>query len=376
MAKKPKTNRFSITNEKFYNFIKLTIAILLGLALAFVVLCFVSKDPVNAFVTILTGPLKKPRYMGVVIEKFVPFLFSGLCCCLLFKCGFFNLGGEGIFIASGLLMSVFACNEQLAIAGVHPAICILVAAVSGGLLMLIPAFFKAKYGANELVLSLMLNSAYLGLGTYIIKYHFLTTTTSLIASPDYQPTARIGFLSGQFFQDYHISITFFLGILATFLVWFVLYRTKLGYQIRLVGTNPKFADYAGINSFSLAMKTNFIAGALCGIGSAIQLLTQFNYFNWTGVNSPGIGFSGALMAMIGQSNPIGTFFASFFIKYLEQGTTVLYYSDTSVPSEIVAIIEGVIVLLVSSTYFLRRLREKKLLKEGLQSEYRNDREAK
>ena len=104
--KNVKENRFSITNETFFSFVKIAISILIALAITFVVLCFVSKDPVNAFWTILTGPLRKPRYMGVVIEKLLAYAFAGLCCCVLFKAGFFNLGAEGVFIMSGLACSV------------------------------------------------------------------------------------------------------------------------------------------------------------------------------------------------------------------------------------------------------------------------------
>lgn len=378
MAKKDFKKTFSITNEKFYNFVKLFIAILLGLALAFIVLVLVSDDPVTAFVTILTGSLKKPRYMGLIIEKFMPFVFAALCYCILFKCGFFNLGGEGIVVASGLVLSFVACSEKISALGgvIHPIVCILVAALVGGCLMLIPAFFKSKYGANELVLSLMLNSAYMGIATYIIKYHFLSNSTSLIASPNFLETSKVNYFANAFCEQYHISPMLIFVIVTTVLVYYIMFKTKLGYQIRLVGENPKFARYAGINSFKLAMLANFICGVLCGCGSACYLLTQADYFQWTGNASSGIGFSGSMLAMLGQNNPIGAFLATFFIKYLEQGAIVLYYNDTSVPSEIIVIIEGAIVLLVSSTYFLRGLRERKLLKEGLQSEYRSDREAK
>ncbi len=354
----------SITNEKVFNIIKISLSILIALAVTFIVLCIISDDPVNAFVTILTGPLRKPRYMGVAFEKTIPYVFSGLCCCVMFKAGFFNLGAEGIFIMSGIACTATALNQSLAIAGIHPIFCILAAAVSGGLLMMIPTYLKQKFGANEMVLSLMLNSAYLGIGCNIIKKHFLTKTTTLIASHDFLETARIGYLPGEFFSSYHISFCFFLTIAIVLVIYYILNKTKLGYQIRLTGANPDFANYSGINSFKLAMTTAFISGALAGIGAAIQLLTQYKYFSWT-QEGPGVGFSGNLMAMLGQNNPIGVLIASFFIQYLEEGTSVLYYTDSSVPSEIVAIVEGVMVLLISSQYFLRKTREKRLLKEGL-----------
>lgn len=378
MTKQNLKKTFSITNEKFYNFVKTSIAIILGLLLAFVVLVLLSDDPINAITTILTGSLKKSRYIGVIIEKFIPFVFGALCYCILFKCGFFNLGGEGVIVICGLFVAFTACNETLSSLGniLHPIICIIVSCVVGGLLMMIPAFFKAKFDADELVLSLMLNSAYSGLATYIIKYHFLSNENSLIASPNFKLTSKINYLPFEFAQTYHISIMLFVGIAVTIFVHYLLNKTKFGYQIRLAGENPRFADYAGIDSFKLSMKTNFLSGTLCGLAAAGYLLTQADYFQWTGGATSNIGFTGSMLAMLGQNNAIGSFIATFLIKFLEQGTTVLYYTDTSVPSEIVVIIEGAIILLVSSKYFLRGLREKKLLKEELQSSYQSNSEVK
>ena len=108
--KKAKKLDLSITNETVFSFVKTFIAILIALAITFVVLCVVSKNPVNAFITILTGALRKTRYIGLVLERTVPYTFAGLACGLLFKAGFFNLGAEGIFVMSGLIISIVAIN--------------------------------------------------------------------------------------------------------------------------------------------------------------------------------------------------------------------------------------------------------------------------
>ncbi len=352
----------SITNEHVFNAVKMLISIVIAFAITFVILCLISKAPVDALVTILVGPLRKARYMGIVFEKTIPYAFAGLAACLLFKAGFFNLGCEGIYLMSGVVIAAVAINENLAIAGLHPILCILAAAIFGGCLMLIPAYFKAKFNTNEMVLSLMLNSLYSGVAAYVVRTYMLTTTTSTVGSKDYLPTAKIGYI----FDTYHISACFFLMIAVAIILEIVMNKTKLGYQIRLSGSNAKFAEYSGINAFKLSMIVNFMAGALAGIGSATHLLTQTNFFIPT-VSVVGIGFSGMLMSMLGKNDPIATMIAAFFIQYLQEGTSVLYYTDTSVPSEIIAVVEGVVVLLISSQYFLRGYREKKLLKEGLEN---------
>ena len=101
------------------------------------------------------------------------------------------------------------------------------------------------------------------------------------------------------------------------------------------------------------------------MGATTHLLTLTSYYT-PAQSLVGIGFSGMLLSMLGRNNPIGIVIAAFFIKYLEQGAAVLYFVDSSVPSEIVAIVEGIVIMLISSQYFLRKLRERKLLEEGLE----------
>ena len=187
----------SITNERVFSAVKILISILIALIITFIVLCFISEQPLNAIMTIMFGPLKKARYIGIVIEKTIPYAFAGLAACLLFKAGFFNLGCEGIFIISGVSVAAVAINEKLAIAGLQPILCILAAGITGGILMLIPAFLKAKFNTNEMVLSLMLNSLYAGIAAYLVRTFMLTTTTSTVGSKNYMATAQIGYIFEQ-----------------------------------------------------------------------------------------------------------------------------------------------------------------------------------
>lgn len=352
---------FSISNPKFFNALKMAIAILIALVLTFIVLCFLSKDPVNALLTILTGPLSKPRYLGAVISRTIPYAFAGLAAGVLFKSGALNLGAEGIFVISGVAIAAVACSESLmSLGALHPFVCVLVGAVTGGILMLIPAILKAKFNTNEMVVSLMLNSIYSGVAMHIIRKYLLTTTTSTVGSKDYMPTSMFGYI----YEPLKITACLFILILAVVILYLVMNKSKLGYQIRIAGVNPKFAKYSGINAFSLSLKTAAIAGILAGIGSACQMLTQSTFYQ-PDKTCAGIGFSGMLLAMLGKNNPIAIVVATFLIQYLENGTNVLYFIDQSIPAEIVAIVEGIVILLISSQYFLMSFREKKLLKEGL-----------
>ena len=360
-SKYSKNYKLSITNSTVFEVVKMLISIVIALFITFLILCMVSKDPFTALKTILTAPLTKTRYFGEVIESFIPYAFAGLAAGVLFKSGAFNLGAEGIFIISGVVVAAIASSVQGLSPLIHPVLCYIGAIIVGGILMMLPAFLKSKFGTNEMVASLMLNSIYSGIAVHIIRNYLLTTTTSTIGSKDYLPSAKIGYL----YEPLRISACFVLLIIVTVVLYLIMYKTKLGYQIRLAGANPKFAEYSGISSFKLALSTAAIAGVLSGMGATTQLLTQTSFYQPDRTLS-GIGFSGMLLAMLGRNNPVGIVVAAFMIKYLEKGTSVLYRIDTSVPAEIVAIVEGIIILLISSQYFLRGFREKKLLKEGLE----------
>lgn len=359
-----KRKKLSITNYYVFESIKIFISILIALFITFIVLCLIYKDiskAFNAFSIILLGPLSKSRYFGIVIEKTIPYSFAGLAAGLLFRSGSFNLGVEGIYIISGVSISAIATSAISGSNIVHPTIAILAGALTGGILMMIPAFLKSKFSTNEMVSSLMLNSIYAGLANYLVRTYLLNPDASTIGTHNFYETAKIGYI----FEKYKITAFFFVLIIITILIYLLLFKTKFGYEIRLFGTNKRFAEYSGINAFKISLLTAFIAGCLAGIGSASQLLTQTNFYI-PAQSVTGIGFTGLLLAMLGRNHPIGIVVAAFFIQYLEQGTRVLYFSDSTIPSEIVGIVEAVVILLISSQYFLKGLREKQLLKEGIE----------
>lgn len=360
-SKYSKNYKLSISNPKIFDAVKMLISILIALAITFVILCLVSEDPVNALITILTGPLTKTRYIGAVIESFIPYAFAGLAAGVLFKSGAFNLGAEGIYILSGAVVTAIAISPVTTSPILHPILCYLGAMAFGGIIMILPSFLKAKFGTNEMVVSLMLNSVYAGIAAYVVRNYLGTLKRGGNSSKDYLPTAKIGYM----YEPLRITACFLLLIAVTIILYLIMKKSKLGYQIRLAGANPKFAGYSGISAFRLSITTAAIAGILSGMGATTALLTQTTFYT-PSQSLVGIGFSGMLLSMLGRNNPIGIIIASFLIKYLEQGTAILYFVDRSVPSEIVAIVEGIIIMLISSQYFLRSFREKRLLKEGLE----------
>lgn len=342
-----------------FEVIKTLIAMVVALLVTLFILFFVSSTPVESFIKLLVAPVSKVRYFGNVLETMVPIGFAGLATALLFKTGLFNLGTEGIFYISGVFTAFLASrmfNNPL----IDPLLVILLSSLFGGLVALIPAYFKVKYNTNELVLSLMLNSILYGIGLYVIKTLIRATDVPSLASEKFLESTKLFVFIPN--TRTHIGVIIFL--ITCVLVAIMMYRSKLGYAIRMTGMNPNFAKYSGMNAFVLFLVVHFISGVLAAMGSSIELLGMYERFTWIAL--PGLGFTGALIAMLGKNNPIGVLIASFGMAYIKTGAEIM--SRTSdVPVEMVAFVEAILVFLITSEYFLKRYKDKMLLKKGGQA---------
>jgi simple sugar transport system permease protein len=336
--------------------IQMAAAVLIALAISYGVLVLTSSEPLTAFGKMLFSPLTNVRYLGNVLELMVPLAFTGISTALLFRSGLFNLGGEGIFYIAGLLAAVLA-SQPMGGSPVHQMIVILSATVFGGLLACISGFFKAKYDANELVTSLMLNTIFFGIGFYLLKIKFRDLEVTGVASALFLDTARLPVI----IPRTHVTTGILLLCAAVLAVWFVMSRTKLGYMIKMTGFNRDFAVYSGMSIFSLTIIVHFLSGSLAGMGAAVHLMSLFTRFTWSAL--PGYGFDGCLVAMLGKNSPLGSFIAAFVLAYLRTGADIMARS-TDVPVEMVSIVEMVLVLMITADFLLKALNRRDALKSG------------
>ena len=353
--------RLSITNEFVFKIVKILISTLIALGITFVVLALVSDHPLENFIIILTSPVKKLRYFGNTIEMMIPVAFAGLSAALLFKMGVFNLFVEGLYYICGVACAA-AAVQQIGNGFVHPLLCILISCLLGSFLMGITGFLKARYNTNEVVSTLMLNNIMLGVGLFFLKRTGIRDEGfAAVASKVFSDSAKLDIL----FPGTRFTVSFLLLILTVVFVYVLIYKTRLGYSIRITGINSRFAHYSGISVFAMYMMVHAIAGAIAGLGTSTELLSLYDRFQWTDL--PGLGWDGILMATLADNHPVGILIASFGIAYLKKGAEVVSLT-TNVPVEIISIVQAILVLLVSSQRFLVRFRERKLLKEGMKDE--------
>ena len=322
---------------------------------AFLIIVLVSDQPLESIKIFLLRPFSTKRYIGNIVETAVPLIFSGLAMAIMFKANLFNLGAEGIYFIAGITGSMVAIWPKLPPV-VFPFLCILVGAATGMAVMVIPGVLKAKYGASELVTSLMMNNILLGVGLYILNNVMRDPDVASLVSYKY----RTNSLLANIVPGTRIHVGFIIAIVFAVLVYIFLFKSKWGYEIRMVGDNGTFASYSGINVAKVILTVHLAAGAIAGIGGIIECIGMHKRFEWSAL--PGYGFDGAMIAMLAGNNPIGVIGAAFFVSWLRVGAD-LVNRTSDIPTEMISILQSIIILLISAERFLHKYKQSWIEKE-------------
>ncbi|MNO15847.1 D-allose transporter subunit [compost metagenome] len=341
---------------KYFEAVRTAAVIVIALIIAFLIISLVSDQPVKTIGIFLLEPLSTKGHIGNVIEMAIPLMFTGLAVSLLFRANMFNLGAEGIFYFSGVVASVLAIHLSLG-GWLHPLVAIAAGSIVGALLSAIPGILKAKWNANELVTSLMFNNILFGVGLYLLNYHLRDAKAFANVSFKFEKTAQLS----KIFSGTRIHTGLIIVLVLIVLAHLFLYRTKWGYELRMTGANRDFARYSGMKTAKVIILVHLIAGFIAGMGGSVEVLGMYSRFQWTSL--PGYGLDGALVAMLAKNNPLSVIASALFLAYIRIGADLMArLSD--VPSEMISIIQAVIILLISAEQFLKFWKNRMLLKEA------------
>ena len=339
-----------MNREKSFQILRTAVSLLIALLMAYLIIFCISKTPLESIRIFTFGPFDSVRHIGNIIEAALPLIFAGLATSIIFQASLFNLGAEGIYYISGAVVSMIAIFFSMPHL-VHTTLIIAVGAVIGALVMAVPGYLRAKFNTSELVTSLMLNNILLGLGLWLLTNVMRDPSTGNQISYKFADTA----LLSRIIPGTRIHSGLLIAAVCVVLTYVFLYRSKWGYEIRMTGLNPDFARYSGINTARVIVMAHIVAGLIAGVGGAVETIGIHRRFEWTML--PGYGMDGAMIAMLGGNNPFGVVLASLFVAYLRVGADmVARLSD--VPTEMVAILQALIILLVSAERFLHKYRQK------------------
>ncbi len=373
-------------NKKKNSYLFNTIlSVLLGLAVGGILLALIGVNPFSAFKVIILGAVGKPKYISWTLVQATPLILTGLSVAFAFNTGLFNIGAEGQYIVGSLVAVIVGALVSLPPV-IHPIFALACGALAGAIWGGLVGLFKAKFGINEVVSSIMFNWIALYLSNLSMAYPFLRKPES-DNSYDILESANIRILgqwklsdSGRAFLKSHdflkgfmtppLNWGIFLAILFAILSWYILKKTTLGYELKAVGFNKYAAEYGGINIKKSIVTSMSISGALSGLAGAIMVLGVSGNIGLL-AGQEGYGFNGIAVSLIAANSPLACIPAGLLFAGLTYGGGKLN-SQLNTPSEIVNIIIGIIVFFIAMPKLFNLIRGRLKKREGVKEVKENE----
>ena len=328
------------------------------------------ENPLEVYSSILDASMGSADGIGYVLAIATPLIFAALAVAVCFKGGLFNIGVEGQYLVA-MVTAAWAELSLGFLPGPILVVAVLIAAMLGGMIWAaVPGILKVKTGAHEVVTTIMMNGIAVSLVAWAINFPLKFTEApegqNVDLRTDQFPDEGLVGDFGQYFgvtPGAHLSWLFFLAIAAAILVWFLIRRTRLGYEARAVGSSPGSAKAGGVSIGATQLRLFLISGALAGLVGMQQILADRGHLPQNYVVA--LGFTGIAVAFLGQNNAIGIIFAAILWGVLSRGEVALQI-QSEVPREFIIILQGILILSVVITYQIakRRLAARQLQRAG------------
>jgi simple sugar transport system permease protein len=332
---------------------------------------------VNAYTALFTGAIGDPARISAALQSgnpeairkafypffeslvaATPYIFGGLAVALGFRAGLFNIGVEGqIFI--GAIFSAFVGYSLTGLpAFIHFPLAFLAGAVGGGLWGMIPGWLKARTGAHEVINTIMMNYIAFRLSDWLLTGLMKRPDSPNPVSPTIQDSAKLI----RFFGDpirFHLG--FFVALFVAWLVYWFLFKTRWGFDLRTVGSNSHAARYAGMVVSVVIILSMTLSGALAGMAGANEVL-GINY-NLAMAFSSGYGFDSIALALLGNSHPLGVVLSALLFGFLRNGATNMQLK-ADIPIDIISIFQALVLVFIATPAIIRSIYRLKAPAEG------------
>ena len=322
------------------------INLLLALIVSGLVVILIGEDPINAMQVMVRGAVGSTYGWGYTLFYATNFIFTGLAVAVAFHARLFNIGGEGQALLGGLGVALVC----LWIPWPHWLVALPFAMLGGALFgaawAAIPAYLQARRGSHIVITTIMFNFIASALLVYLLvdtlKAPGMSPESAAFVEGAALPKARDLFaLIGISWGRSPLNVSFVVALIACWLVWLLIWRTRLGYEIRAYGHSEPAAVYAGISPFRITMIAMLISGALAGLMAINAVMGEAQRLSLDSVQ--GAGFVGIAVALMGRSHPVGVLLAAILFGALYQGGAELEF-ETSVPREMVVVIQALVIL--------------------------------
>ena len=304
-----------------------------------------------AFEALLLGPIERVNRWGVWIQDAITLILLGLSFAIVFRAKQFSLGAEGQLYFGALVSGIIALNSPHIPGIILIPFIILASGTAGFIYGLVPGALKAYLGANELVSTLMLNVIATRFFEMVLNFQLKPADAGYIASKKFTDNAILPVIV----ESTQVTIAVFVLVIVIFISWLLIRRTPLGYEIRIIGSNLRFADYGGVNSRRTIMLVMAISGIVAGLagmhlatGIHRQLILNISF---------ALAFEGVVVALLARLNVLVVPFTGLLYAYLRAGAQFME-RDADVSFEVVRMIQAIIILLITAealvTFFQQR----------------------
>ena len=347
-----------MSNVKNYVHIVLkpVMTILIALTVGGVIIACSGYSPLNAYATLMKGAFGSMDGIMETLAKATPLIFTGLAAAVGYKAGVFNIGVEG-----QLYMGAFAAAVTGFYVGGFPAVvaipaCLVAAMAAAVLWALIPGILHIRMNINIFIMFFMLNNMAVLITEYLANGPFRGEIPAAVTS-----RIKPGAALYKFSVFSNLNIGFIAAILLVIVLYIVFYKTKFGYECDALGRNPVFARYIGIHDKKKTLLLLVISAMIAGLAGAEQSLGAMERF-YAGFSND-LGFTGISIALLANNHPIGVFIFAIFFGALTNGGLVMSAS-TDVPSDLITILQAILIMLISGDFVIRQLALKKRERGG------------
>ncbi|MGT2757384.1 ABC transporter permease [Streptococcus ovuberis] len=350
-------------SKKTQNLVIPLLAVLSGLLLGAIIMLVFGYDPIWGYEELFYSAFGSVKSVGEIFRAMAPLVFTALGFAVASRAGFFNVGLAGQALVGWVFSGWFAlANPDLP----RPILIlgtVLIAMIAGGIAGAIPGILRAYLGTSEVIVTIMMNYILLYVSNHIIRNVFadelMKNTDSSInisANASYQ-TEWLRALT----DNSRMNIGIFFALIAVIIIWFLMTKTTLGFEIRSVGLNATAADYAGMSAKRTIILSMIISGALAGLGGAVEGLGTFQNVYIQGANLA-IGFNGMSVALLATNSPLGIPFAAFLFGVLSIGAPGMVRAG--IPPELINVVTASIIFFIGVKFIFEQLLKAKKTVKG------------
>jgi simple sugar transport system permease protein len=346
-----KTTTDNVMRQTLVSVSAIVIALLLGMGL----IALMDIDPLKAFSALMEGAFGSANALAETMVKMTPLLFTGMSYALANRCGLTNLGMEGQLYIGGMCATAVGIYVTGLPPAIHLPLCLIAGFAGGGIWCLIAGVLKVKFSASEIITTVMLNTIAINLIEFMVNGPMIEPPGTNCQTAPVLDSAKLGTL----IENTRSHWGFVVGLLFVFLFWIFLWKSKKGYEVRVSGLNMQAASYSGIDTNRNILLVMFLAGGLSGLAGASEIL---------GVQtrmipsfSPGYGFDGIAVALIGMNSPLGVIIGALLFGAFRAGGNRMQMR-AQVPNSIIRVMQAFVIIAVVASQMLLEMWDERRLK--------------